>query len=238
MQDRYTGDIGDFAKYGLLRALAKGYKLGIAWYLYPDESHNSDGRHIDYLKSPEKWRELDSELFDQLKAIVKTDRRQVSQIVSFEVLGKAQFSESRLAFSGSPQQRAMARAQWFGKVLKDLEDCEIIFADPDNGLCEDGKYSMGTRSFWKRIPESEAHELSAGRIGIIYHHNTRRAGGHKKEIQYWLDKLGQGTIALYWRHISNRTFFILHPTPTIRRRAEKFAETWSPWFELHKLHGH
>ena len=43
MQNRYTGDIGDFAKYGLLRALCPGHRLGVAWYLYPDESHNEDG---------------------------------------------------------------------------------------------------------------------------------------------------------------------------------------------------
>ena len=54
MQNRYTGDIGDFAKYGLLRALSKGKRLGVAWYLYPDEEDNTDGRHIDYLQQPEK----------------------------------------------------------------------------------------------------------------------------------------------------------------------------------------
>ena len=30
MQDRYVGDIGDFAKYGLLRAVSEGKKLGDA----------------------------------------------------------------------------------------------------------------------------------------------------------------------------------------------------------------
>lgn len=54
MQNRYTGDIGDFAKYGLLRALGEGNKLGIVWYLYPDESHNEDGKHTAYLTKPEK----------------------------------------------------------------------------------------------------------------------------------------------------------------------------------------
>ena len=33
MRDRYVGDIGDFAKYGLLRAIGKGKRLGVAWYL-------------------------------------------------------------------------------------------------------------------------------------------------------------------------------------------------------------
>lgn len=37
MQNRYVGDIGDFAKYGLLWALSPQKRLGVAWYLYPDE---------------------------------------------------------------------------------------------------------------------------------------------------------------------------------------------------------
>ena len=30
MQNPYTGDIGDYVKYGLLRALAEGRRLGVA----------------------------------------------------------------------------------------------------------------------------------------------------------------------------------------------------------------
>ncbi len=46
MQDRYTADIGDFGKYGLLRALCSPVDdgsnawLGLVWYLVPDESLN------------------------------------------------------------------------------------------------------------------------------------------------------------------------------------------------------
>ena len=56
MQNRYVGDIGDFGKLGLLRALSsKGLSIGVNWYLTTDESHNGDGRHVDYLaKDPEK----------------------------------------------------------------------------------------------------------------------------------------------------------------------------------------
>ena len=59
MQNRYIGDIGDFAKYGLIRAITGIQKIGIAWYLYPDESHNKGGRRIGYLDKPDehRWRE-------------------------------------------------------------------------------------------------------------------------------------------------------------------------------------
>ena len=36
MQDQYAGDIGDFVKYGLLRAISEGKCLGVAWYLCTD----------------------------------------------------------------------------------------------------------------------------------------------------------------------------------------------------------
>src|SRR5271155_819738 len=44
MQDRYVGDVGDFGKYALLRALAGvpgpiTVRLAIVWCRFPDESH-------------------------------------------------------------------------------------------------------------------------------------------------------------------------------------------------------
>ena len=75
MQDRYTGDIGDYIKYALLRALSPSLKLGIAWYLHPDEGHNSDGKHVQYLDYPQRWRHLDPELVDALNRLSQaTDR--------------------------------------------------------------------------------------------------------------------------------------------------------------------
>jgi hypothetical protein len=233
MQNRYTGDIGDFAKYALLRALGEGRKLGVAWYLYPNESHNTDGKHTGYLNQPDKWRNLDPELFDSLKAVVTSSQRNVHQIESSGLLEQARFSNELLAFDGNPATRGKKRAAWFSKILSDLNDCDLVFADPDNGLCEDQKYSMASKNFWKRMPLSEVRALAAGRTAVIYHHNTRRAGGHAQEIQYWLDLLGPNAMALYWRHLSNRTFFIVHPTDEIRHRATKLEKKWTPYFELH-----
>ena len=74
MQNRYVGDIGDYIKYALLRALSSGLMLGVAWYLYPDEDHKPDGKHVQYLDDPQRWRHLDPELFDALKQIVESNR--------------------------------------------------------------------------------------------------------------------------------------------------------------------
>ena len=77
MQNRYVGDIGDYLKLGILRALSPGYRMGIAWWLYPDESHNRDGRHIGYLHRPDRWQHYDPKLFDALAQIVSTGHRDI-----------------------------------------------------------------------------------------------------------------------------------------------------------------
>ncbi len=40
--------------------------LGVAWSLFPDESHNGDGRHTIYSQQPGRWRALDPKLFNAL----------------------------------------------------------------------------------------------------------------------------------------------------------------------------
>ena len=233
MQDRYTGDIGDFAKYGLLRALAGGYRLGFAWYLYPDESHNRDGRHTNYLDCPDQWRHLDPKLFDALRSIVQSGRRTVKDIEKSDLFPDAEFSGKLLKFDGNKQDRSTQREAWFQATLDDLSGCDLVFADPDNGLKSDEKYQHSAVKHWKSIPLDEAEALSAGRTAIVYHHNTRYRGGHAKEIQHWLNRLGPNSVALYWRKTSPRTFFIVHPLQGIQNRMEELMEKWSPYFELH-----
>ena len=71
MQNRYTGDIGDFGKLGLLRVLqSAGLSIGLNWYLTPDETHNGDGRHVSYLGLQE-FRACDEGLWLALRAIVE-----------------------------------------------------------------------------------------------------------------------------------------------------------------------
>jgi len=75
MQSRYVGDIGDFGKFGLLRALVSDslLKLGVIWYLVPDSEADHNGQHIDYLRSThDTLRRCDTELFEALRKIVST----------------------------------------------------------------------------------------------------------------------------------------------------------------------
>ena len=237
MQDRYTGDIGDYIKYALLRALAPRRKLGVAWYLFPDETGNGDGRHVDYLTKPEKWRHFDPPLFDALAEIVEKDDRRVSAVEASGILGNTGFASDLL--NGKPLNvpaRRQWRKQWFEQTQAALADCDLVFVDPDNGLCLDDRFSTAREKDWKRLPLSEALALAEGRTAIIYHHNTRLKGGHNLEIETWLKRLGDDAIALRWARYSARTFFILNPTGEMRLAISNFIQRWSPHVSFHSLH--
>ena len=116
------------------------------------------------------------------------------------------------------------------RVLDDglnyLQNCDLVFADPDNGLCDDDRYKCGQKASWKRIPLKEVSAVAKDRTAIIYHHNTRYKGGHEQEIRDWCDKLGSDTIALRWRARSNRTFFIINPKSDVISSAQEFCKDW------------
>ena len=118
MQDRYTGDIGDYVKYGLCRALATGRRLGVAWYLLPGEDHNRDGRHVDYLRNHGLWRGRDPALFDVLKRIVDDDRRNVAAVEQSGILGAAKFSGAILS---APELTLAPRRDWRGRWFEDVQ---------------------------------------------------------------------------------------------------------------------
>jgi hypothetical protein len=92
MQNRYVGDIGDYLKLGILRALSPGYHLGVALWLFPDEVHNGDGRQIGYLGRADLWRHFDSAVFDALRRIVSSCRRNVDELAAANFLPGATFA--------------------------------------------------------------------------------------------------------------------------------------------------
>ena len=92
MQNRYVGDIGDYLKFGILRAQSPGHRLGVAWWLHPDENYKRDGRHIGNLQQPDRWRHFDPELFDALASIVAGNRRDVRALEAANLLTGALFA--------------------------------------------------------------------------------------------------------------------------------------------------
>ena len=233
MQDRYVGDIGDYVKYALLRTLSTGTTLGVAWYLHPNEGKSADGRHIDYLARPMHWRNLDEGLFQTLKNIVESGRRAVAAVQESSVLPNAVFADECLDITLVPvRDRLSWRQDWFEAVRQRLAGCDMVFADPDNGLFPDTSFRPTIKRSAKSIPQQEVQDLSKGRPMVVYHHNTRRKGGHRAEIAHWQRQLPGRVYAYYWRRWSNRTFFLVNGDHRMVARLEAFAERWNPNGEL------
>jgi hypothetical protein len=228
MQNRYSGDIGDYIKLALLRHIGHGRELGVAWYLHPDQHHNDDGKHVAYLKDTQNWKHLDPDLFDALDSIVNVkNSRSVQALQSCGVI-KARYSDEELK-SGqiAAMERSGWRKVWFECVCNSLAPCDLIFADPDNGLPDDKEAHRTKKYFSKRIPLSEVHALSSGRTAIIYHHNTRYKGGHDMEVDYWCGQIRRPVMAIRANAYSCRTFFIVNPDTVIAERVKSFCERWS-----------
>ena len=235
MRDRYVGDIGDFAKYGLLRAIGKGKRLGVAWYLCvdPEAGNTGDGRHITYLQRSNEWRHLDPGLFDTLKNLVDENRRSVAEIEKSRILGSADFADEPVDVTQiAVRERESWRRAWFERVQNTLSDCDLVFADPDNGLYPDDKFKPTRKVNAKRIPLYETLALAEGRAAVVYHHNTRYPGGHEVEIRKWMSRIPGRTLAWYWKCRSNRTFFILDPDSETEHRVEDFAQRWVAFGKL------
>lgn len=144
MQNRYSGDVGDFGKFGLLRHLMDGstYVLGINWYLFPDEGHNDDGKFVHYL-SKSNYERCDTDIHKKLKSVIKTNRRSVKKLENADL-----FDQETIFFSDiinfHPQclsntkehkeGRLRLRNEWCDRAIKKLSNANALFLDPDNGL--------------------------------------------------------------------------------------------------------
>ena len=225
MQDRYVGDIGDFAKYGLLRAVSGllgdvGKKrLGVAWYLNRNRAASSsgDGRLTGYLNAPERWRYLDDELFDTLKKLVCRGRRSVAEIQASGILGNATFHDEPV--------NVKRREAWFKGVIARLHDCDLVFADPDNGLYPDHRFNGAKAENSKRISLRELKRLAEGRTAIVYHH-FHRSYSHDQQLREWMNELPECQYVYRWRARMPRAFFLITDDEEIERRLGAFATRW------------
>lgn len=77
------------------------------------------------------------------------------------------------------------------------------------------------------MPLAEVQELAKGRCAVIYHHNTRRRGGHDAEVDHWLGEVGTPGLAVRATAYSQRTFFVLNPNEEFEARTDEFCQQWA-----------
>ena len=251
MQDRYTGDIGDFGKYGLLRALTAPETddppgLGVVWCLTPDETSKQDGKQTGYLHLSEReesrFASCDEELYLALRGLVDSGNRSVSAVQKSSILPDGTVyhdaaldlrKTARAPGETLRQARTRDRAEWQETALKRTEGCQIVFLDPDNGL-ETPSAGPHTVRGAKYVYYNELDPyLKRGQSLVIYHHLNRGRRSieqiYRKQREIY-EKLGSRALAMRYHRGSPRAF-ILIPQGGLRRefmdRARRMMD--GPW---------
>lgn len=173
MQNRYSGDIGDFSKLGLLRSLrSTNIPIGINWYLVPDETHNSDGRHVKYLEKDD-FRKCDEDLWKELGQIVREGMRNVQSLQSEQILPAAHYSEILDLTGKKKLERVEIRREWHEKAMKRLSNSGIICTDPDNGLIVPSAVGTIRENKFILSEEIKSYYLQGSSV-IYYQHKARK----------------------------------------------------------------
>jgi hypothetical protein len=253
VQDRYTGDVGDFGKYGLVRALCGGdLSLGVVWYLVPDEDRPGDGGHVGYLDPTpanlRRFRDCDPALYNTLGEIVRSGRRRVASLREDGALPEGTiFYEAVLSFDGMPgigpgatSRRLEHREAWVRGALVATRGCDVVFADPDNGL-ETGIPRTRVNGPKFAYFDELAPYLDRGQSLVVYHHLNRERGTTweslvLKRLSQVGERLAESFVLLY-RPFVGRAFFVV-PSEAHKEilceRAERVARDpcWSQHFTL------
>ena len=246
MQNRYVGDIGDFGKYGLLRALTSEGRgtvlpLSIAWYMYPDEIGGGDGRLIGYLRESDRnnfrFRNCDPPLYDSLGRIVRIGDRNVVAIRHSGLLpSTTTYYEVSLSYPYHMRKpdRLDRRNKWLHDSLSKTANSDLVFIDPDNGL------SLTAKRWLKKGPKYVFMDdlmcfYNRGQSLVIYHHLSRQCKADQQikllsgALQECLSLTQQPWVLRYHRGTA-RAYFILaqeNHRENIETRINLFLA--SPW---------
>lgn len=233
MQNRYAGDIGDFGKLGLLRQLSQtGLSIGVNWYLTRDETHNGDGQHISYLKNS-AFRACDAQLWSALGEIVDSGKREVNALERPDIL-QTVFYSALLDFTGTNKsERQTLRWDWHVRAMQQLQNCDIVFVDPDNGLIVPS--AVGAPKSNKFVLPFELTEYyRAGASVIYYQHKARRPDEfYIAQNQNLISSSAfpnAETLALKFKTTSQRYYFCLmqpQHAAIVTRCVEQMMKT--PW---------
>ncbi len=173
MKNQYFGDINDYRKYGLLRALQSVCEGGllVAWMLTPDDGR-PDGRLRSYLEAPETWAKYDPDLFAALAEMLGSGSRpSVSLIEKSALLPRTRY------YSGPVPDGGSERDAWRHGLIGEASDVDLVFLDPDNGIEVPSK-PVGRKGSSKYVAWQEIQALwEAGLSLLIYQHFPRETRG-------------------------------------------------------------
>lgn len=227
MKEQYVGDVNDYRKYALLRALAgEGRGIGVCWMLTPPDG-GADGNKVDYLQQTE-WARFDPPLFQLLRSIVgKPCRRRLIEIEESDILPSAVY------FGRVLTDVREERGRYFDEARHKFKYCDLVFFDPDNGL-EVASKPKGHRHSAKYIYWDEISAVyAAGQSVLVYQHFPRQ--NRRAFIDRLAGRFGDETPgATLWAFCTAHVAFLLAAHPRQREalsmRVREAAVRWTKDF--------
>lgn len=225
MKNQYVGDVNDFCKYGILRALTAGGATTstVAWMLTVDDL-SRDGRKLAYLQTPERWRAADPDLFDRMARLVASGARTVAAVEASGILPHARFHTDVVP------RRVDERRAHFARTLEIARGSELLFFDPDNGLevssCGPGRAGSEKYLLWSELVAA----YSAGHSVLVYQHFPRRERTDYVRATAGLIAERTGSAAVPTFRTSSVVFFLAAQSAaadTSRSRALELASKWN-----------
>jgi hypothetical protein len=227
VKDQYVGDISDFEKYAILRALGfeADLPLAVCWMLTAPDKTGEGGR-IDYLEERERYRHLDPHVFDGLEAIVASGERNVAAVERNGILERARFFSRPLA------DHLASRSVYFREVWSALEERSLVFFDPDIGLPGRTVRKGRTRSSMYVFDDELREGFARGHSLVIFDHWKR-----VQRLPYLRDAFarlraatGARTPFALWGR-ERVVFYVLaqdQDTDALVRAARELARRWQP----------
>jgi hypothetical protein len=156
LQNRYTGDMGDFGKFLLLKNLFPNEKVTTIWYLYPDETHNSDGSHTieeSNVTLYQHCQNLDSQLTDLFNTIHQKSERHIEHFETMKVLSAGSYFKESIIGIGQGY-----RESWLERALDFLKTTHsnVVCLDPDNGILPSSHVSKNKLGKYATLEEIES----------------------------------------------------------------------------------
>lgn len=166
MQDRYAGDIGDYGKFALLRALAaQGLSIGVNWYLVEtpvqELAANDGGKLI-----PDHLAACDPGLAEALLDVSRGPARSVRALE-----GKCLVPGARYFSDHVPVEH---RPTWHARALSALAGADLVFLDPDNGFLVRSVGRRSAKSPKYALYEEVADYVARGQSVVVYNHRSRK----------------------------------------------------------------
>ena len=241
MNDYHVADIGDFASYGLVRALCGTpeqpvpcMRLGIIWYRtsIPVDYEPLRGYLEPSAQNDQTYRACDANLYCEIRRLVLRKEAIGERLCVPDILDLDIFPPDTLHYPDSMPDppRLRDRRDWFAGAVRETAEADVIFLNPDIGMT----WNDGWMNAYAYRREMRAL-FEADKVLVIYQHSQQQA--FRDWIARNIRRLGtvrlrEGDVRVCrWGRERARAYFIVtrneHQTKRIDTLLADFQNT--PW---------